>query len=220
MHCWTKTSGCRNSPPRVTPGWVRMTSGLPSGASASQSGLWAHAPDRVHNEADQGRSDHCGWALHLGLARSAAASAGSWVPSVGGQALSGSQDSDGEHPTPPKAQPFLPLSLRVGLPGDVSERKGALKGGGDAGRRIKDPPGTGRRESRGWCLRDFATRLPPPLAKAPAAAPSHPAARAPPRRGPGSAGPAVPEAGGRGDQPQHLCLRARPHPDSPSGRTA
>lgn len=37
--------------------------------------------------------------------------------------MSGGQDSDGEHPTPPKAQPFLPLSLRVSLPGAVSERK-------------------------------------------------------------------------------------------------
>lgn len=48
-----------------------------------------------------------GWARHLSLVRSAAVSAGSWVPSGGGQALSGSQNSEGEHPTRPQGTALL-----------------------------------------------------------------------------------------------------------------
>lgn len=90
------------------------------GACASQRGLWVDTPGR-----GQARRTRAA----VTTVRAAAASAGSWVPSRDGQVLSDSRNPEGQHPSAPKTQPFLPLSLSVSLPGTAIERKrGPRKG--------------------------------------------------------------------------------------------
>lgn len=112
MDCREKRSRYRNTcltcitlaPTPDIPQEVRI-SGLPRGAFGSESGLWAEAVGTA--SPTQAAATSVRWAPHLGLARSAASSAGPWVPGREEQPLSSSRNSEKANSLPrPRPSPF------------------------------------------------------------------------------------------------------------------